>query len=195
MSNETGEVTITPQPLVADPASPSVKDSAKEAVASLKSAAGSAKEVASAAAAHAKDAATHAKDAASSAAGRAKETGDQWREQAGAYAGQAVETAKAAAATAKDRTGTALHGLAKLISDTAETVDTKLGPQYGDYARQAAESVAGAAKTLDEKDVDQLVTDARDFVRKSPAVAIGAAALVGFVLMRLARGGSSSKEG
>lgn len=101
---------------------------------------------------------------------------------------QAGKTAKSAAVVAKDKTGTAMQSLAKLISDTAGTVDAKLGPQYGDYARQAAESVAGAADTLDSKDVDQLMAEARDFVRKSPAVAIGAAAVVGFVLMRLAKG-------
>ena len=84
-----------------------------------------------------------------------------------------------------------MQSLAKLIADTAGTVDAKLGPQYGDYARQAAESVAGAADSLDSKDVDQLMTEARDFVRKSPAVAIGAAAVVGFVLMRLAKGSDS----
>jgi len=39
--------------------------------------------------------------------------------------------------------------------------------------------------------VDQLLGEARDFVRKSPAVAIGAAAIAGYVLMRLARGSSS----
>lgn len=103
---------------------------------------------------------------------------------------QATKTAASAASIAKDKTGTAMQSLAKLISDTAGTVDAKLGPQYGDYARQAAQSVAGAADTLDSKDVDQLMTEARDFVRKSPAVAIGAAAVVGFVLMRLAKGGS-----
>jgi hypothetical protein len=84
-----------------------------------------------------------------------------------------------------------MDGLAKLITDTAQTVDSKLGPQYGDYARQAANAVAGAAKSLDSKDVDQLLGEARDFVRKSPAVAIGAAAIAGYVLMRLARGSSS----
>ncbi|KMS58453.1 hypothetical protein [Sphingobium cupriresistens] len=101
---------------------------------------------------------------------------------------QAGKTAKSAAGVAKGKTGTAMQSLAKLIADTAGTVDSKLGPQYGDYARQAAESVAGAADTLDAKDVDQLLGEARDFVRKSPAVAIGAAAVVGFVLMRLAKG-------
>ncbi|CAD7335952.1 hypothetical protein FIM10_03780 [Sphingomonadales bacterium 56] len=101
---------------------------------------------------------------------------------------QATKTALSAAGVAKDKTGTAMQSLAKLITDTAGTVDAKLGPQYGDYARQAAEAVAGAADTLDSKDVDQLMAEAKDFVRKSPAVAIGAAAVVGFVLMRLAKG-------
>lgn len=105
---------------------------------------------------------------------------------------QAGKTALSAATVAKDKTGTAMQSLAKLISDTAGTVDAKLGPQYGDYARQAAESVAGAANSLDSKDVEQLMAEARDFVRKSPAVAIGAAAVVGFVLMRLAKGSDDS---
>ena len=101
---------------------------------------------------------------------------------------QATKTARSAAVVAKDKTGTAMQSLSKLITDTAGTVDAKLGPQYGDYARQAAEAVAGAADTLDSKDVDQLMAEAKDFVRKSPAVAIGAAAVVGFVLMRLTKG-------
>lgn len=123
-----------------------------------------------------------------SARAKARDFAANWREQSGTLADQAKQTARTAAATAKDTTGSALHGLAKLIAETAGTVDGKLGPQYGDYARQAAASVAGAARHLDEKDIDELTQEARDFVRKSPAVAIGAAALVGFVLMRLARG-------
>jgi ElaB/YqjD/DUF883 family membrane-anchored ribosome-binding protein len=114
-----------------------------------------------------------------------------WKSHIDPLKDQATKTARSAAGLAKDKTGTAMQGLAKLISDTAGTVDAKLGPQYGDYARQAAHSVAGAADSLDSKDVDQLMTEARDFVRKSPAVAIGAAAVVGFVLMRLAKGSSS----
>lgn len=103
---------------------------------------------------------------------------------------QAGKTAMSAAVVAKGTTGSAMQSLAKLITETAGTVDAKLGPQYGDYARQAAEQIAGAAQSLDEKDIDQLLGEAKDFVRKSPAVAIGAAAVVGFVLMRLARGSS-----
>ncbi|RVT43127.1 hypothetical protein [Sphingobium algorifonticola] len=116
-----------------------------------------------------------------------------WKAQGDQIKEQATKTARAAAGAAKETTGGAMHSLSKLIADTAGTVDAKLGPQYGDYARYAAEAVAGAAKSLDAKDVDQLVGDARDFVRKSPAVAIGAAAVVGYVLMRLAKGSGSDE--
>lgn len=129
-------------------------------------------------------------ETASEARNAASASTAQWREQAGEFAEQAKTTAREAATTAKNTTGDALHGLSKLISETAETVDSKLGPQYGDYARKAAETVAGAAQSLDEKDIDQLTEEARNFVRKSPAVAIGAAAVVGFVLMRMMRGSS-----
>jgi len=116
-----------------------------------------------------------------------------WRDQASDYAKQAKDAALGAANSAKSTTSDALGGLSKLISETADTVDSKLGPQYGDYARKAAEAVAGAAKSLDDKDIDELAEDARNFVRKSPAVAIGAAAVVGFVLMRMMRSGSNDE--
>ncbi len=111
-----------------------------------------------------------------------------WKAKVDPLKEQAGKAAMSAAGAAKEKTGSAMQGLAKLIADTAATVDTKMGPQYGDYARQAAEKVAGAADTIDGKEVEELVAEARDFVRKSPAVAIGAAAVLGFVLMRLAKG-------
>lgn len=129
-----------------------------------------------------------AKTASAATAGR------DWKAEAEKIKGQAATTARSAATTAKDKTGSAMSSLSKLISDTAGTVDSKLGPQYGDYARYAAEAVASAAKSLDAKDIDQLATEARDFVRKSPAVAIGAAAVAGFVLMRLAKGSSEPAD-
>src|SRR3546814_20382525 len=81
-----------------------------------------------------------------------------------------------------------------MIDDNANTVDEKLGNQYGDYARYAAEAIAGAATALDNKDIDDLVNEARAFVRKSPAVAIGAAAIAGFVLMRLVKPDKAPKK-
>ncbi len=50
------------------------------------------------------------------------------------------------------------------------------------------------ADALKGKDVDDLVEDTRKFIREKPAVAIGAAAAVGFVLMRLMKAGSGNKD-
>lgn len=124
----------------------------------------------------------------------AKSSTAGWRDQAEQIKVQAAKTARSAADVTKEKTGSAMHGLARLISDTAGTVDEKLGAQYGDYARYAAEAVEGAAKSLDAKDLDDIVTEAREFVRKSPAVAIGTAAVIGFVLMRITKGSGKSDE-
>ncbi len=76
-----------------------------------------------------------------------------------------------------------------MLDDSAATVDSKFGTQYGDYARSAATTVAGLAETLDKKELDELAEATREMVRKSPAVAVGAAAVIGFVLARLLKGG------
>ena len=85
-------------------------------------------------------------------------------------------------------TGT-LDDVVRMIHDAADQIDDKVGDQYGQYARRAAESLGSFGDTFRNKDVDDLFTDARQLVKKSPAVAIGAAAALGFAFARLARAG------
>ena len=87
----------------------------------------------------------------------------------------------------KVKAGEGLRSLSKLVDENAYQVDEKLGAKYGDYARTASKSLDGYASKLDEKSVDDLVEDGREFVRKSPGKAIGIAAIVGFMLSRLFR--------
>src|ERR1051326_3030529 len=68
--------------------------------------------------------------------------------------GQAAEKAFAFAAQGKDRASGALEELAKVVSDAAATVDEKVGRDYGDYARRAADAVSDAAASLRNKDVE-----------------------------------------
>ena len=105
------------------------------------------------------------------------------------FKAKAADSARAAAEKGKDRATEAVASISKLIRDSAATIDENVGKQYGDYARTAADSVDGFASKMDAKDVDVIVDEAREFVRKSPAVAIGAAAAIGFVLARLVRSG------
>jgi ElaB/YqjD/DUF883 family membrane-anchored ribosome-binding protein len=105
------------------------------------------------------------------------------------FKAKATDSAKAAAEKGKDRATEAVGSIGKLIRDSAATIDENVGKQYGDYARGAADAVDGFADKMEAKDVEDIVEDARQFVRKSPAVAIGAAAAIGFVLARLVRSG------
>lgn len=110
---------------------------------------------------------------------------------ASTLAGQASTKARGAATKGKDKAAEAVGNLAKMLEDSAGTVDTKFGKQYGDYARSAASTVAGLATSLDKKDLDELAASTKDMVKKNPAIAAGAAAVIGFVLARMLKGGSS----
>lgn len=101
--------------------------------------------------------------------------------------GQAGDKARDLAQAGKDRATDALDSLVQTVEDAAAEIDDKLGSQYGDYARRAADYIGNFSDSFRDKDVDDLFNDARELVKKSPAVAIGAAAAVGFVVARLAR--------
>ena len=116
------------------------------------------------------------------------------KDEAGKLTQTGLDKARNYANDGKDRAGGALDEFAQLMTDAAGTVDEKLGAQYGDYARTAANSLAGFADTLRNRDVDDLLADARDLVKKSPAVAIGTAAAVGFVIARLVKSGLDAAD-
>lgn len=102
---------------------------------------------------------------------------------------QATDKARDYVAEGKSRAGGALDEVSRMMGDAADTVDDKIGTQYGQYARTAAEGIAGFSESLKAKEIDDLVADATAFVRKSPAIAIGIAAALGFVAVRLIKAG------
>jgi ElaB/YqjD/DUF883 family membrane-anchored ribosome-binding protein len=113
---------------------------------------------------------------------------------ASSFTDQAAAKAREYTGQGKDRAVDALDNVATLVIDAAAAVDAKLGDQYGGYIRQAADAVSGLANTLREKDADELFDDARDAVRSSPAIAIAAAAAVGFLVARVVKSGLTPKE-
>src|SRR3569623_627117 len=106
----------------------------------------------------------------------------------------ATGKARAYAEDGKARVGGVLDELSKMMGDAAGTVDEKVGAQYGQYARSAADAVSGFSESLKSKNVDDIVAAARDFVKKRPAIAIGTAAALGFVLMRLIMSGLDDND-
>ena len=113
---------------------------------------------------------------------------NDWAGEAKDFAGTAKVRARELAEDGKARTSDALSGLGKIVADNAGVIDEKLGARYGDYARTAARSMQEGAAKLESKDIGELGEDAKEFVRKSPGLAIGIAAVAGFMLSRLFKG-------
>ncbi len=117
---------------------------------------------------------------------------DALLEDAKAMGNQAKEKAAALAQEGKTRAVEGISTVSRIVADNAGTIDEKLGPKYGDYARSAAKSMEDAAAKLEAKDLGELGDDAREMVRKSPGLAIGIAAATGFFLSRLFKGSGKS---
>lgn len=118
-------------------------------------------------------------------------TGGALREGAAQIRQQATDRVRQFADDGKSRASDKLDEISRIVEDAAASIEERLGPQYGGYARRAAEGVSGFAGTLRDREIDELYEDVRAFVRKSPGVAIGAAAAIGFVLVRLAKAGTA----
>ena len=114
---------------------------------------------------------------------------DRLRTGSDKLSGQAADKARGLVGQGLERGAEALGNVSKLVGDTATGLDERLGAEYGDYARKAASAIENAANSLASKDPDELIDDTREFVRRSPGVALAGAAIVGFALARLVKSG------
>lgn len=103
--------------------------------------------------------------------------------------GQVGDKARGFVSQGLERTSEALANVSRMVGDTADGIEERLGGDYGDYARRAASAIENAANSLASKDPDELIEDTKTFVRNSPGVALAGAAVVGFVLARLIKTG------
>jgi ElaB/YqjD/DUF883 family membrane-anchored ribosome-binding protein len=119
----------------------------------------------------------------------------QVRDQVNNLGGQAAERIRGFADDGKGKVTGLLEDVSEVINDAAKSVDTRLGEDYGDYAHRAAGAVSDFAGKIRDKSVDDILDDTKDFVRKSPVVAIGIAAVIGFALIRVVRTGLDDARG
>lgn len=112
---------------------------------------------------------------------------EDWVDEAKEYGRKAKLKGKELAVEGKARASDAIAQLGKTVSDNAAQIDERFGSQYGDYARTASRSLQETAARLDAKSLDEISDDAREFVRKSPGLAIGLAAVAGYMIARVFR--------
>lgn len=108
---------------------------------------------------------------------------------------QATDRAFGFAQQGKDRATGAIDNFAKMVEEAADEIDAKVGTQYGDYARRAAQTIGGYSDAFKGKELDELFADAKTLAQKSPAVTIGAAAALGFIVARLMKASLPGSDG
>lgn len=107
---------------------------------------------------------------------------------------EATDRARGLLGQGLERSAEALSNVSKLVGDTADGLDERLGEEYGDYARRAASAIESTANNIASKNPDEIIEDTRNFVRNSPGLAVAGAAIVGFVVARLIKSGLNRDE-
>jgi len=105
-------------------------------------------------------------------------------------AGEKIEDAKGKvksfADDQKDLAAGQINGVAAAIGKVADELDGSDQQTVARYARDLATGLSGMGKTIEDRDVDELMGLAQTFGRKQPVAFLGAAALAGFVASRFA---------
>lgn len=160
----------------------------------------------------ANEVAGRAQQAGQTAQQEASATADRARQAGGEVAGTVTEQAKVVTGEAREQAGAAVRELRGRVTEQAES-QTKRGAQA---LRQWADDLSGladkadgdspaktlvaqvadrghrAADYLDKQGAEGLVQDLQGFARRRPGAFLGAAALAGLVVGRLAKAGSKA---
>ena len=125
---------------------------------------------------------------------RAAEDARQLGEQAGAKVGEATDKAKSFASDQKDFAAGQISGVATALNKVADELDGSDQQTVARYARDVASGLSRMGRTVQSRDVDDLMGMAQDFGRQQPVAFLGAAALAGFVASRFALASAHRRE-
>lgn len=118
-------------------------------------------------------------------AGQAKADVQKLGHEASEKLSEATDKAKGFAGDQKDLAANQINGVAAAINKVADELGNEQ-QTVARYARDLASGLSSMGKTMEERDIDDLMGLAQDFGRKQPVAFLGAAALAGFVASRFA---------
>lgn len=125
---------------------------------------------------------------------RAQDDVRELGQQASEKVSEATDKAKSFAADQKVLAANQINGVATAIAKVADELDNTDQSTVARYARDLASGISNFGKTVQDRDVDDLMGLAQDFGRKQPIAFLGAAALAGFVASRFAVASAHRRE-
>jgi len=90
----------------------------------------------------------------------------------------------------KSAAGEELHSVADVMRGAARKFEEQQEGGVAEYVDKAADYVDRVSSTLRERNVEDLMGEVEEQLRRKPAVVLGAAAVVGFALGRFLRAGT-----
>jgi len=130
---------------------------------------------------------TRERERTSTAAGESSQdfaqTADEITSAAREAAGQAVEETRDFAEQKKDAGADNMARLGEAVHGAADELGREL-PQAAGFIHSAADTLQGAASSLRERSIEDMVDGFRDFARRQPAAAFAGSVLAGFALAR-----------
>lgn len=145
----------------------------------------------------ASEAAHQTKDAAKEVAGTAKEEarhlGDQVKAEVRGLTEDTRDQLRQQASAQTDKVTGSLRRLGDQAGALADGRPEESGPLAG-YVNSAAERLRHAAERTEERGFEGIIEDTKRFARERPALFLGIAAVAGFSIGRLMRGGAASHK-
>ena len=114
----------------------------------------------------------------------------------GSPAEDARERVRQGAEQGKGRVEETLSDVAEVTRSAADDLEQRGDAQLADLARQAASRFSSFADSLQSRNADELLRDARQLAHDNPALFIGGSVGIGFALSRVLRSvGETEEEG
>ena len=135
-----------------------------------------------------------AKEAASQVKEQAGQMTDQVKEQASKVTDKAKEQATTRVEDQKGRAAEGIVGFADALNQVSGSMRDQ-NPTVANFAETAASKLEQFAETLNDKDVNDLVTDIERMARKQPALFIGGAFVAGVLAARFLKSSSGMRTG
>lgn len=108
------------------------------------------------------------------------------KEQAKRAAAQVTEQAKSTVDTRMTDVASELGSVASAVRQTSYDISSE-NQTVARYGERIAEQLEGISSYLNEKGVEDVLTDLQDFARRKPAVFLGGAFMLGMVVGRFVR--------
>ncbi len=134
------------------------------------------------------------KEAASQVKEQAGQVTDQVKEQASKVTDKAKEQATTRVDDQKERAAQGIVGFADALNQVSGSVREQ-NPAIANFAESAASKLEHFAETLNDKDINELMSDVEQMARRQPALFVGGAFLAGVFAARFLKSSSGMSSG